>query len=112
MALINTTTRQEFEDKVLQSDKVVLVDFWAQWCPPCRMMAPALETVASTMHKDADVVKVDIEASDDNNRLAGEYGVRGIPNMQIFKNGKVVQELVGLQPAMNVEQALKAAAQL
>ena len=110
MAVLNVTTREEFEEKVLKSDKVVLVDFWAPWCPPCRMMAPVLETVGSTMHKIADIVKVDIEASADNNALAGEYGVRGIPNMQIFKDGQVVQELVGLQPAMAVEQALKAAA--
>lgn len=109
MSLYNTTTREEFEEKVLKSDKVVLVDFWAPWCPPCRMMTPVLETIASTMHKAADVVKVDIEASNDNNQLAGEYGVRGIPNMQLFKDGKVVQELVGLQPAMNIEQAIKAA---
>jgi thioredoxin 1 len=109
MALHNTNTRADFDKKVLESDKLVLVDFWAQWCPPCRMMAPVLEAVSKSMDKDLDVVKVDIEASDDNRMLAGEYGVQGIPNMQVFKNGKVVDELVGMRPQAVLEDELKAA---
>lgn len=107
MALYNTTTRDEFKQKVLDSNNVVLVDFWAQWCPPCRMMAPILEKVASDM-KGVDVVKVDVEASPDNNRLAAEHGVQGIPNMQVFKHGVVVEELVGMRPQSVLEQELKA----
>ncbi len=109
MALVKIANRQEFEEKVLKSDKVVLVDFWAEWCPPCRAMSPVLDTIAMT-NPNIDIAKVNIEDSADNNQLASEYGVRGIPNMQIFRNGKVVEELVGLQPAVSIEQALRAAA--
>lgn len=106
MALYSTTTRDEFKEKVLENKNLVLVDFWAQWCPPCRMMAPILEDVAKTM-EGVDVVKVDVEASPDNNRLAAEHGVQGIPNMQVFKNGVVVDELIGMRPQMVLEQELK-----
>ena len=109
MALYNTLTKQDFDEKVLNSDKVVLVDFWAQWCPPCRMMAPILEQTARAMDKTVDIVKIDIEESPDNQQLAQQYGVQGIPNMQIFKNGAVVDELVGMRPAPVLEKELTAA---
>ena len=98
MALYNTTTRQEFEDKVIKSDKYVLVDFWAQWCPPCRMMAPILEKIGADMDESIDVVKVDVEATTDNGMLAQQYEVRGIPNMKVFHGGELVKELVGARP--------------
>ncbi len=107
MTLHSLTTKQEFEDKVLKSDKVVLVDFWAQWCPPCRAMAPVLHMVAEKMDKHVDVVKVDIEATPDNAALAGEYHVQSIPNMNVFKNGKVVDTIVGIVPAAALEDTLK-----
>ncbi len=107
MALINTANREEFEQQVLKSDKLVLVDFWAQWCPPCRMMAPVLEKLAEQFEDKLDVVKIDIEQSDDNRQLAGEYGVQGIPNMQVFKNGVVVKEIVGMRPLQGLTQELK-----
>lgn len=107
MALIVTTTKQEFEEKVLNSQKVVLVDFWAQWCPPCRAMAPILEQVAKDMDADVDVVKVDTEASRDNAMLAGEYEVRSIPNMNVFKGGKVVDTIIGMVPQPTLESTLK-----
>lgn len=106
MALINTTTNTDFTNKVIKSDKVVLVDFWAQWCMPCRMMAPILENVADKMGKEVDVVKVDVEASQDNGMLAGKYGVQGIPNMQVFKDGKVVAQIIGMRPQAALEQEL------
>jgi thioredoxin 1 len=107
MALHNTTTREEFESKVLKSDKLVLVDFWAEWCPPCRAMAPTLHKIANGMDKDLDVVKVDIEDTQDNAHLAGDYEVRSIPNMLVFKNGKVVDTLIGLMPEVALVDALK-----
>lgn len=109
MALYNTKNREEFEEKVLKSDKVVLVDFWAQWCPPCLAMAPTLETVANAMDKTVDVVKVNIEESAENNQLAGESGVRGIPNMVIFKDGQEVDRIVGMVPQDTLMDALKKA---
>lgn len=107
MALYNTTTKQEFEEKVLKSDKLVLVDFWAEWCPPCRAMAPILHDVADEMDANVDIVKVDIEANADNAALAGEYQVRSIPNMIVFKGGKVVDTLIGAMPKPALEDSLK-----
>lgn len=107
MAQIATVTRQEFEQKVLQADKPVLVDFWAAWCPPCRMMEPVLTKIAKDMEGKADIVKVNVEESQDNAQLAGEYGVQGIPNMQLFQNGKVVHEFVGLQPERTITDKLQ-----
>lgn len=107
MALYNITTRKEFEEKVTKSDKTVLVDFWAQWCPPCRMMAPILEEIAEGMDKDVDIVKVDTEASRENMELAAEYEVRSIPNMNIFKEGKMVETIIGAVPREEMENYLK-----
>lgn len=106
MALFNTTTRDEFTKNVLESKNLVLVDFWAEWCPPCRMMAPILEKVAKEMDG-VDVVKVDIEASAENNQLASENGVQSIPNMKVFKDGQLVKELIGARPQSVLEQELK-----
>lgn len=98
MSLHNTTTAQAFDEQVKNNSKLVLVDFWADWCPPCHAMAPTLHDLAETMDEQLDVVKVDVEASDDNKRLAAEHGVQGIPNMLVYKGGKVVDQLVGVRP--------------
>ena len=110
MALYNIDGKEEYKQRVLDSDKVVLVDFWAQWCPPCVAMAPTLETVSQAMDKTVDIVKVNIEQSSENNALAGEAGVRGIPNMVIFKNGEEVDRIVGLVPQDTLMDALTKAA--
>lgn len=107
MALIITTTKDEFKEKVLNSTKTVLVDFWAEWCPPCRAMAPILERVAKEMDAEVDVVKVDTEASRDNTELAVEYEVRGIPNMNVFKDGKVVDTIIGMVSQRVLEETLR-----
>ena len=107
MAIINTTTREEFETNVVKNDKVVLIDFWANWCAPCRMMAPILEGLAKKMDADIDIVKIDIEASDENKTLAAEHDVQGIPNMQIYKKGEVVDQLVGMRQANVLEDDIK-----
>jgi thioredoxin 1 len=96
MALYSITTVQEFEERVLKSNKLVLVDFWAAWCPPCRAMAPALQDVAKEHDELIDVVKVDIEASQENQMLAVKYGVRSIPNMPLFDKGVEVDRIIGL----------------
>lgn len=106
MPLYNTTTTQEFEEKVLQSKKVVLVDFWAEWCPPCRAMAPTLHDLGEKLDSDVDIVKVNIEDGPDNAALAGEYKVQSIPNMHVFKDGKVVDQIIGMVPARALEDTL------
>lgn len=106
MAIYNTETSEEFSSKVIKNDKLVLVDFWAEWCPPCHAMAPILEAIAKKMDDKIDVVKVDIELSQDNAKLAGEYEVRSIPNMKVFKNGKLVHELIGVMPIQALETEL------
>ncbi len=107
MALYSTTTQKEFEEKVLKNDKLVLVDFWAVWCPPCRMMAPILETLGKKLDDKLDIVKVNVEESADNGQLAAQYGVQGIPNMQVFRGGQVVKELVGARPQHVLEGELE-----
>lgn len=98
MALINTQTKTEFTDNVINSTKPVLVDFWADWCMPCKTMAPILEKISKTMEDKLDVVKVNLEESADNRALAQEYEVQGIPNMQLFVDGKVAQTIIGAYP--------------
>lgn len=107
MAIVNTTTKDEFESKVLKSQQPVLVDFWAAWCGPCRAMAPALEKISETMSDELTVVKVNIEESEDNGVLAQEYGVQGIPNMQLFKNGEVIKTLIGAHPESLLVEEIK-----
>ncbi len=110
MALINTTTLKEFEEKVVKSKKVVLVDFWATWCPPCIAMAPILHKLGEELDDIADIVKVDIEESVDNHKLAEDHGVTGIPNMNIYKDGKVAETVVGMVPKAELESKIKALA--
>lgn len=96
MALYNITSKKEFEEKVSESKKLVLVDFWAEWCPPCRAMAPVLHDVSDELDDILDVVKVDIEDTNENRLLAGMYGVQSIPNMPLFKDGKEVDRIIGM----------------
>jgi len=81
-----------FEQEVLKSEKPVLVDFWAEWCGPCRMLTPTIEAVAEKFKETAVVVKLNV---DDNPVTAGTFGIRGIPTLIVFKGGKEVERLVG-----------------
>lgn len=85
----------DFEQQVLQSQKPVLVDFWAAWCGPCQMIAPVVEQVAEEYTDSLSVVKLDVDA---NQRTAMGYGVQSIPTLLIFKDGKEVKRLVGYMP--------------
>lgn len=89
-------TTENFEEVVLKSDTPVLVDFFAQWCGPCKMMAPVLEEIAKKYEGKLKVGKCD---TDDNMLLAQKYRVSSIPNMQLFKNGQVVANYVGFMTA-------------
>jgi thioredoxin len=97
-------TDATFERAVLKSDRPVLVDFWAPWCGPCRMIAPHLDTLARELGNQAVIAKLNV---DENPATAGHYGVQGIPTLLIFKHGQVVDKIVGAQPAQVLRQRLQ-----
>ena len=99
-----TVTDQSFQADVLGANKPVLVDFWAEWCGPCRMIAPALEEIAAELGDQVTIAKINI---DENPDTPGRYGVRGIPTMLLFKNGEAVAQKVGAAPRRQLQQWLE-----
>ena len=91
-------TKESFESEVINSDKPVIVDFWAEWCGPCKALSPILDEVASEV-ANAKVVKVNVDEQGD---LAQQYGIRGIPTLIFFKGGEVKSTLVGNQPKAEI----------
>ena len=97
-------TDASFDKDVMKSSTLVLVDFWAEWCGPCRALGPKLEEIAQEMSSQVKVVKMNV---DENPQTPGQYGIRGIPAMLLFKNGKQVGELVGNHPKESITELLK-----
>lgn len=98
-------TDATFEKVVLESDKPVMVDFWAAWCGPCRMVGPIVEEISNEYQGRAVVGKVDVDANQD---FASKYGVRNIPTVLLFKNGEIVGRQVGVAPKAKYTEALDA----
>lgn len=94
-----------FDDVVLKSDKPVIVDFWAEWCGPCRMIAPAMEEISGEFSGKAVVVKCDV---DNSPSITAKFGIRNIPTVLFFKDGKVVDKQVGAVPKANFVNKLNA----
>ena len=97
-------TDDSFETDVLGSSEPVLVDFWAEWCGPCKQIAPALEELASELQRKVTVAKLNI---DDNPSTPGKYGVRGIPTLMLFKNGEVAATKIGALPKSKLQEWLE-----
>jgi thioredoxin 1 len=97
-------TDADFASQVLESDQVVLVDFWAEWCAPCRMIAPVVESIASELGDRVKVVKLDIDA---NPQVPGRLGVMSIPTLIIFKGGHAAERTTGFRPGMKIDLVQK-----
>ncbi|WP_127846484.1 thioredoxin [Psychroflexus aestuariivivens] len=96
-------TDKDFQEKVLESDKPVMVDFWAAWCGPCRMVAPIVDELSSEYADKAVIAKVDV---DQNQEFAAKYGVRNIPTVLFFKDGEMVSRQVGVAQKETYKEAI------
>ena len=100
--MITNITKENFDKEVMQAEGTVLIDFWAAWCGPCRMIAPAVEKIAEE-HPEVKVCKNNI---DDEQELANRHGVMSIPTLMVVKNGEIVNTAVGLRPKEEIEALL------
>jgi len=106
MANVQEVSDATFDAEVLQSSTPVLIDFWAPWCGPCRAIAPIVDELATEYAGKLKVVKMNV---DDNQQTPSRYGVRGIPNLILFKDGKVHEQIVGAVPKSRLAQAVQGA---
>jgi thioredoxin 1 len=104
MAKATTISDSTFEEEVLKSDVPVLVDFWAEWCGPCRMVAPVLDEIAAEKGAKMKLVKLNV---DENTRTAASLGITSIPTMMLYKNGAAVERIVGAQPKQRLLQQIE-----
>jgi thioredoxin 1 len=101
---VQDVTDQSFETDVLQSNDPVLVDFWAAWCAPCRMLSPTIDQIAQDFSGRAKVVKLNV---DDNRETSAKYGIRGIPTLLLFKNGELRDQVVGATSRENIARLIE-----
>jgi thioredoxin 1 len=101
---VASVTDSSFEKEVLQANKPVLVDFWAEWCAPCRMLAPTIDAIAEQFGANAGVVKVNV---DDNTSTAQRYGIKGIPTLILFSGGKEVERVVGATSKESISRMIE-----
>jgi thioredoxin 1 len=94
----------DFDAKVLKQTGLVLVDFWAAWCGPCKMIAPILEQIADEMKDTVKVVKMNV---DDNQQIASKYRIMSIPTLILFKDGKLIEQLVGVRPKEQIKKLIE-----
>ncbi len=104
MADVIDVTDQTFEAEVLQSDKPAIIDFWAEWCAPCRQISPIIKDLAEQYGDQVKIVKMDIDSSP---ATPGKYGVRAIPTILAFKGGEVVQQIQGARPKSDFEEMIQ-----
>jgi thioredoxin 1 len=103
MAANLAVTSADFDSKVLQSDVPVLVDFWAEWCGPCKAIGPSVEQLAEEYDGRARVYKLDVDA---NGEIAERYGIMSIPALLVFKGGKIADQMIGAAPKANIQAML------
>jgi thioredoxin 1 len=108
MAKPTAVTEASFEQEVLKSEIPVLVDFWAEWCGPCRMVAPIVEELAGEYDGRLKVTKIDV---DDNQHLAMRYNIMSIPTLGVFKSGELIERIVGYMPKQELKRRLDGALQ-
>jgi thioredoxin 1 len=104
MAQLASVDQSSFKKEVLEQPGLTLVDFWAEWCGPCRVLGPILDQVAGEMGSKVKIVKVN---ADQNPELASEYGIRGLPTVVFFRGGEAVAEMVGLQQKTTIVSAIE-----
>ena len=104
MTVIKNCNENDFENEVLKSNLPVIVDFWAEWCGPCKMLTPILEELSNEMKNEINVVKVNL---DENQDLAMKYSIRSIPTLLLFKEGNLIDTKVGLLPKSEIVTWLK-----
>jgi thioredoxin 1 len=104
---VNKVSDATFDSEVLKSAEPVVVDFWAEWCGPCRQIAPALEEIAGSMNGKVKIVKLNV---DENPATAAKYGIMSIPTLMLFKNGELASRQIGAQPKQKLEQWITSAA--
>ena len=101
---VSKVSDSDFEAEVLNSTQPVVVDFWAEWCGPCRMIAPALEEIAGSMNGKVKIVKLNV---DENPQTAAKYGIMSIPTLMLFKNGEPAVRITGFQPKERILSQLR-----